>query len=581
MSFIIKYHFLYNMTSAIIETCPDGTDVKMNKGDRKMKVLILGGVAAGTKVAAKLLREDRSCEVTILTKGKDISYAGCGLPYYVGDVIHGKEQLIVNTPEKYARLTGAAVLTETEAVAVKPEEHKVEAKDLKTGEVKEYSYDKLVIATGASPFVPDIPGLHLKNVFTMRTPDDAIALREAVEAGEIKRAVVAGGGFIGLEVAENLALKGVKVSVIDFAPHILPNFLDPEMSEFVENKMAEEGIMPMTGVALEGVLGTEKVEKVQTSKRAMKADALVLAIGIRPNTAFLEGSGIEMFKGTILTDKYLQTNIADIYAAGDCAMVTNRETGKPAWSPMGSTANIAGRILAKNIAGGKVEYPGVLGTGVAKLPGGLNTGRTGLTETAAKAEGYDTVSVITVVDDKAHYYPGAGSFIIKLTADKAARKLLGVQVLGTGAVDKVTDIGVTAISLGATVDQLASMDFAYAPPFSTAIHPFAHSINILMNKMDGALESISPSEYGDGACEGYEIIDCALAPALEGKKYLDLTAINGEVDGLGKEDKLLLVCTKGKRAYLTQNRLKYYGYTNTKVLEGGTTFTEIETEEEE
>lgn len=336
--------------------------------------------------------------------------------------------------------------------------------------------------------------------------------------------------------------------------------------------------MPMTGVALEGVEGTEKVEKVLTSRRGLKADALVLAIGVRPNTAFLEGSGIEMFKGTIVTDAYMKTNVEDIYAAGDCAMVTNRQTGKGAWSPMGSTANISGRVLAENLAGAQVAYPGVLGTGVAKLPGGLNTGRTGLTETAARAEGYDVISAMAVVDDKAHYYPGAGSFIVKLTADQKSRKLLGVQVLGTGAVDKVTDIAVTAISLGATVDQLATMDFAYAPPFSTAIHPFAHGINVLMNKMDGNLDSITPVEYASGAAEGYEIIDCALAPTLEGKKYLDLTTINGEVAGLGKEDKLLLVCAKGKRAYLTQNRLKHYGYTQTKVLEGGTTFTEIEEE---
>ena len=541
-----------------------------------MKVLVLGGVAAGTKAAAKLMREDRSCEVTVLTKGRDISYAGCGLPYYVGGVIQEKSDLIVNTPEKFAALTGAGVRTETEAVAVHPDRHVVEAKDLKTGEVTEYNYDKLVIATGASPFVPPIQGLDLKNVFVMRTPDDAIGLREAVEAGEIKRAVVAGGGFIGLEVAENLAAKGVKTTVIDFAPHVLPNFLDPELSEYVENRMAEEGIMPMTGVSLEGVEGDGKVEKVLTSKRGMKADALVLAIGIRPNTGFLEGSGIEMFKGTILTDQYLRTNVPDVYAAGDCAMVTNRQTGKAAWSPMGSTANIAGRILARNVTGKESAYPGVLGTGVAKLPGGLNVGRTGLTETAARAEGYDVESVITVVDDKAHYYPGAGLFIIKLTADRATRKLLGVQVLGTGAVDKVTDIGVTAISLGATVDQLAAMDFAYAPPFSTAIHPLAHSVNILMNKLDGEMESITPAEYAAGAAEGYEIIDCALKPALPEKTYLDFAKIDGEVPGLAKDAKLLLVCTKGRRAYLTQNRLKFYGYTNTRVLEGGTTFTEME-----
>ena len=316
-----------------------------------MKVLVLGGVAAGTKVAAKLLREDRSCEVTILTKGADISYAGCGLPYYVGGVIHERGELIVNTPEKFARLTGAAVLTRTEAIAVRPGEHKVEAKNLQTGEVQDYAYDKLVIATGASPFVPPVQGLDLKNVFVMRTPDDAIALREAVEAGGIKRAVVAGGGFIGLEVAENLAAQGVRTTVIDFAPHVLPNFLDPELCEYVENKMADAGIMPMTGVALEGVEGTEKVEKVLTSKRGLKADALVLAIGVRPNTAFLEGSRIEMVKGAILTDEFMRTNVEDVYAAGDCAMVRNRQTGKPAWSPMGSTANIAGRALAQGLAG--------------------------------------------------------------------------------------------------------------------------------------------------------------------------------------------------------------------------------------
>ena len=527
----------------------------MKQGETAMKILILGGVAAGTKVAAKLLREDRSSEVTILTKGKDISYAGCGLPYYVGGVIQEKSELIVNTPEKFARLTGAKVLTRTEAVAVDTVGHTVTAKNLDTGESAAYSYDKLVIATGASPFVPPIEGLTLQNVFVMRTPDDAIALREAVEAGGIKRAVVAGGGFIGLEVAENLAAKGVKTTVIDFAPHVLPNFLDPEMSEFVENRMAEAGVMPLTNVALEGVEGDGKVETVLTSKRAMKADALVLA------------------------SAHLRTNVEDIYAAGDCAMVANRQTGKAAWSPMGSTANIAGRILAQNLAGRDLAYPGVLGTGVAKLPGGWSTGRTGLTETAARAEGLDVETVTTVVDDKAHYYPGADVFIVKLTADRSSRKLLGVQVLGRGAVDKVTDIAVTAISLGATVDQLAAMDFAYAPPFSTAIHPFAHSVNILLNKLDGALESITPAQYAAGAAEGWEVIDCAQAPSLPGRRYLNLTDVTGEVAGLAKDAKLLLVCTKGKRAYLTQNRLKHYGYTNTRVLEGGVTFTEFESEE--
>lgn len=541
-----------------------------------MKILVVGGVAAGTKAAAKIMREDRSAEVLILTKGKDISYAGCGLPYYVSGVIADRKQLIVNTPEAFSKLTGAKVQVETEVTGVDTKAKTVTA--VCRGETAVYDYDKLIIASGASPFRPPIEGLNLKNVFFMRTPDDAIALREAVEAGGIKRAVVAGAGFIGLEVAENLAAMGVRVNVLDFAPHVLPNFLDPELSGYVENKMADEEINPMTGVAIEAILGDGKVEKVQTSKRTVKADAVVLAIGIRPNTAFLEGSGIEMFKGTILTDKQLRTNVEDVYAVGDCAMVTNRETGKPAWSPMGSTANIAGRILAQNIYGADISYEGVLGTGVAKLPGGINTGRTGLTETAARAEGYDVITAMCVVDDKAHYYPGAGSLIIKMVADKTTRKFLGVQVLGAGPVDKVTDIAVTAISLGATVDQLANLDFAYAPPFSTAIHPFAHALNILMNKMSGKLDSFTPVEYQNGAAEGYRVVDASIQPTIHTAPYLDLTKIEGEVEGFGKDEKLLLVCAKGKRAYLTQNRLKAYGYTNTKVLEGGLTFNTLEEE---
>ncbi len=536
-----------------------------------MKVLIIGGVAAGTKVAAKLKREDPGADVTIITKGKDISYAGCGLPYYVGNVIKEREQLVVNTPEAFSNLTGVTVKTQTEAVSLNRSEKIVEAVDEVSGEKSTYSYDKLVIAAGASPFRPNCPGLDLENVFVMRTPADATALREAVEAGGIKRAVVVGGGFIGLEVAENLNEQGVKVSVIDFAPHILPGFLDPEFSGYVEDKLADDGVMCFTGVALEEIIGTEKVEKVKTSKRAMKADACILAMGIRPNTAFLNDTGIEMFKGTVLTNEYLQTNDPDIYAVGDCAMVKNRVTDAPQWSPMGSTANIAGRIAAMNIAGGRVSYPGVLGTGVAKLPG-ICVGRTGLNEKPARDAGFDVETVVTVVDDKAHYFPGAGAFIIKMIADKATQRLLGIQVLGGSSVDKIVDIAVTAISMKAAMSDLQNMDFAYAPPFSTAIHPFQHTVNIMMNKLSGGLESITPAQYAAGEAEDYKVIDTAINPTIKSAPYVDLTKVDGPVDGFDKDEKLLLVCAKGKRGYLLQNRMKHHGYTNTRVLEGGVTF---------
>lgn len=539
-----------------------------------MKVLIIGGVAAGTKVAAKLKRENRSCEVIILTKSKDISYAGCGLPYYVGKVIPERSQLIVNTPDSFSKLTGVQVLTEVEVTKVNPGEKTVEALDLNTKEKLNYKYDKLVIASGAEAIKPPIDGINLKGVFFMRTPDDAISLRQSVDNGEIKRAVVVGGGYIGLEVAENLAAQGVKVSVIDMAEHILPGF-DEELAEYVENHLSDRGIMTFTGTKLEGILGEEKVEKVKTSSRAMKADAVILSMGIRANTAFLADSGIQLMPNkTIKVNEFLQTNIEDIYAVGDCATVTNRVTKEPAWSPMGSSANITGRIAAKNINGAKLSYRGVLGTAVAKLPE-LNVGRTGLTEAAAKQGGYDVVTVLTVVDDKAHYYPDSSPFIVKIITDKSTKKLLGLQVLGKGAVDKMVDIAVTAITLEAGLEDIENMDLAYAPPFSTAIHPFSHTINILLNKISGTFETITPAAYAAGEAKGYKIIDTSLNPSIDGAPFIDLTKVNSELPEFGKDEKLLLVCTKGKRAYMLQNRLKHFGYTNTLVLEGGTAFNEV------
>jgi NADPH-dependent 2,4-dienoyl-CoA reductase/sulfur reductase-like enzyme/rhodanese-related sulfurtransferase len=539
-----------------------------------MRVLIIGGVAAGTKVAAKLKRENRSCEVTILTKCKHISYAGCGLPYYVGNVISERSQLIVNTPDSFSKLTGVKVLTEVEVKKVNPVEKFVEALDLNSKETFNYKYDKLVIASGAEAIKPPLDGVNLKGIFFMRTPEDAISLRDAVESGEIKRAVVVGGGFIGLEVAENLAAQGVKVSVIDMAKHILPGF-DDEFSEYVENHLANQGIMTFTDTKLEAILGEGKVEKVKTNNRAMKADAVILSVGIRANTSFLAETGIELMPNrTIKVNEFLETNIEDIYAVGDCATVTNRVTKEPAWSPMGSSANIEGRIAAKNINGNKISYYGVLGTAIAKLPE-LNVGRTGLTEAAAKIAGYDVITVVTIVDDKAHYYPDSSSFIVKMIADKVTKKLLGLQVLGKGAVDKMVDIAVTAITMGATLEDIENMDLAYAPPFSTAIHPFSHTINILLNKISGAFETITPAAYASGEAEGYKIIDASLSPTIEGVPFVDLTKVNAEIPEFSKDEKLLLVCAKGKRAYMLQNRLKYFGYSNTLVLEGGTAFNEV------
>lgn len=539
-----------------------------------MKYVILGGVAAGTKAAAKLKRCDRQAEVKVFTKGTDISYAGCGLPYYIGGDIQTREGLIVNTPEKYSGLTGAEVFTGCEAVGVDPQKKEVTFEKT-SGEKFTEGYDKLIISTGAVPFVPPVEGKELKGVFCVRTPEDAVNIRAYVEEKNCRRAVVCGAGFIGLEVAENLMAQGLEVTVIDAMPQIMPNAFDPEMADFAKRQLKKAGMRILTATSLAGISGTGHVESVLTDNGSLTADIAVMAIGVRPATGFLKDSGIEMFKGTILVNENMQTNLPDIYAAGDCAMVENALTDKPQWSAMGSTANLAARAMVKRMYGAKRGYGGCMGTGVVRLLPELNGGRTGLTEIQAKEAGYDAVSVVCILDDKAHYYPGASSFFVKMTADRESRMLLGIQVLGAGAVDKMVDIAVTGISQGMAIDDFDTMDYAYAPPFSTAIHPFVTACYILENKLDGVLESISPAEYAAGVAKGWQVLDVQPAPALPGARWINLSEVTGPIEGLEKDAKLLLVCAKGKRGYFLQNRLKAYGYTNTRVLEGGAIFNEV------
>lgn len=539
-----------------------------------MKVLVIGGVAAGTKAAAKLKRCDRSADVTVITKDKDISYAGCGLPYYVGGLIESRDELIVNTPEKYSALTGVSVLTGREAVEVKPYEKSVSVNNLYTGEKESYSYDELIIATGASAVLPPISGADKKGVFTVRKVDDAVDIRQYIEDENVRKAVVIGAGFIGLEIAENLLEKNVQVTVIDIAEQIMPGVLDREMADYAKRHLASKGVRVLTGVKASEIIGGEKADGVVTSMGTLNAEIVISAAGIRPNTAFLENSGIEMFKGTVKVDSHLKTNIDNIYAIGDCAVVTNRITGEAQWSPMGSSANLEGRTLAQILTGSDKAYPGVLGTAVVKLPG-LNCAKTGLTEDQAKAAGYDVETVVAVTDDKAHYYPDSGFFITKLIADRKTHKLLGAQIMGPGAVDKMADIAVIGINMNSTLEDFENADLAYAPPFSTAIHPFVQAVYILLNKLNGELVSMTPAQYSAGAAKGYKVVDVMPEPTIRGAFYVDLKSVNGEIDGLAKDEKLLLVCSKGKRAYFLQNRLRHYGYTNTVVLEGASFFNKV------
>lgn len=532
-----------------------------------MKTVIIGGVAAGTKTAAKLKREDPRAEVVIYTKAKEISYAGCGLPYYVGGAIGTKEELVVNTPQKFMGLTGVTVHTESEVTAVDPKDRTV------TVHGEKVPYDKLVIAVGAQPLVPPVEGTGLPGVFTVRTPEDAVNIRNYAEG--CKKAVVVGGGFIGLEMAENLMEKGLSVTLVDMADQLMPNIFDSEMADYIRRKLQERGLRILLGTSLLSISGDGKAEAVNTSSGSISADLAVLAAGIRPATAFLSDIGLEMEKGCIITDEYGRTNLDDIYAAGDCAMVKNRVTGRRQWSAMGSTANIAGRALGLTLAGETTEYKGCLGTGVVKLAKDLCASRTGLTEVQAKEAGFDPVSVVAVADDKAHYYPDSDIFVTKLIADKTSHRLLGAQIIGAGAVDKMADVAVVGISAGLAADDFITMDFSYAPPFSTAIHPFSAACGVLLNKLDGRMDSFTPAQYAAGAAKKYTLIDVHPAASIPGAPWFDLAKAAEEAEKYEKDARLLLVCARGKRSYFVQNKLRALGFRNTKVLEGGATFNVI------
>lgn len=537
-----------------------------------MKILIVGGTAAGTKAAAKLKRElGNEADISVITLGKYISYAACGLPYYIGQVIKEKETLLENTPASFEELTNVKVTTGIEAVKLDRAGKTVYAKNHNTGADETYTYDKLVIATGARPVKPPIPGIDLENIFTLRDPDDADRIKEAVATGEIKRACIIGGGAIGLEMAENLSLLGVRASVIDMAPHILPGY-DADFADYAENMLADHGIPVFLNDSVVGFEGEGKVQKLRTSKRAIKTDMVIMSVGVRPNTEWLKDSGLNFVAGTAIldVDDRMHTNDADIWAVGDCAMVKNLVTGKNNWTPMGSTANLAGRLCAKDIAGTATHgFRGVLGTNVLQLPG-INVGKAGLGIEAAAAAGIDYEHVTITCYDKAKFYPDMSHFCIRLVAEKATRKLIGVQVLGTGTVDKIVDIGVTAISLGATIDKFDDMDFAYSPPFSSVIHPFAIAADALENKLDGKLDGDTFSALN--VEDDWVLLDVGKTPVLPQLRHVAVGDINGELDGVPTDAKVALFCLEGKNSYMAQNRLLRYGYSNVKVVEGGTYF---------
>jgi len=548
-----------------------------------MRLLIIGGVAAGTKAAARARREYPDAEVTIVTQDEYVAYAGCGLPYFVGGEISEAKELIVRTPDEFKQENGIDVLTRHQALRIDPDRHEVLVRDLGTGTEKIFAYDKLIIGTGALPLLPPIDGLQLKRVSTVRGLTDAKKIRALLNTGKLHRAVVIGGGFIGLEMAENLARQGLTVSVVELKSAILPGF-DPEIAALAKNHLIEHGVQIYTGEAVTKLLGNEhgEVTAVVTDARTLEADLVILSAGIRPNTDVAAAAGITVDKrGLILVDEYLRTNLPDIFAVGDCASVRNRLTGRDTYSPMGSTANKTGRLVVTNLFEPKEAFAGVQGTTIVRLFD-LNAARTGLSTEEAQEAGFTVETVLVPTPDRAHYYPGNKLIITKLIADCATHRLLGAQVIGPGVVDKPIDTLALGIALGVTVEQLSGMDLAYTPPFASALSSSIVAANVMLNKFSGKLRGISPVALHEEHPRA-QLIDVRTEPeylisAIPGTVNIPLAELQEHLAELDPERPVVTICKVGRRAYTAALLLQRNGFRDVRILDGGMSAWPFETE---
>ena len=452
----------------------------------KTRVVIIGGVAAGPKITAKLLRtKEFDCTIDLYTEENMISYSACGLPYFVEGLIEDPNRLIVRRPEQFEE-QGANIHLNKRCIKIMPDEHKILVQDVKNGETQEVEYDKLAITTGARPILPPIMNFHLKNIFTVRKLQDGIDIRNKMREPETKKAVIVGGGYIGIEMLEALYLNNIETHLIEMNEHILPIF-DPEISDLIKDeilKMSKGKVEITTGDGVIAFEGSERVERVITAKgQIIDTDMVIVAVGVTPNTEIAKAAGIELgVSNAIRVNNRMQTNIKDIYAAGDCIENFHLVSKNYAWIPLGSSANKEGRCAAINIAGQYDAFPGVLGSAVTRYDG-LTISLTGLNETEAKKFGFDTISSTMTKKDKAGYMPQAENITIKLIADKRSKKILGAQAIGSGDADKRINTVASAIMADQTVDEFLHLDMTYAPPFSTAVDPLLSAALVINNRI--------------------------------------------------------------------------------------------------
>ncbi|MDX9754332.1 MAG: FAD-dependent oxidoreductase [bacterium] len=549
----------------------------MNKNSQH--IVIIGGVAAGTKTAAKVRREHPHCEITIFTEEPYISYAGCGQPYYISGHIQQRANLLARTPEQFFSLYQVQVQLNHRVMKIDAPNKQVEVENLETGLRFHHPYDQLVIATGASSIVPRLPGIDFPGVYSLRSIDDMDAIRAYIDRDSVNEAIVVGGGFIGLEMVESLVARNIKVTLVERLPLPAPIF-DPLIGHHINNTLQAHGVRVRLGSSLEAVIGSPQygVRAVTINGQEQHADLVLLCIGVRPNVGLAKEAGIALGPtGAIAVDDHLRTNVPDIYAAGDCSEMKHLVTGKPVWIPLGSTANRQGRVLGINLAGGSEIFPGVLGTSIFRIFD-LNVARTGAGEKEAVEAGFDVETVVVPAGDAPHYMPEGKTVITKLIIDKKTERVLGAECWGPGKVDKVIDTLATAITLRANVADLQQLDLAYAPPFAPPLGNATTSANVVRNKLDHKTDGIAPLELKSRLDAGESVFLLDVRPPQARAKLVTTNDVNIPVAALRErlneipKDRLVVTtCNVGLNAALACLILKQLGLANVRYLDGGVT----------
>ncbi|MBE6654884.1 MAG: CoA-disulfide reductase [Ruminococcaceae bacterium] len=530
-----------------------------------MKTLIIGGVAGGASCAARLRRLDEKAEIIILERGEFISFANCGLPYYIGGDITEKSKLTLQTPESFKARFNIDVRTFSEAVAIDPENKSVTVRSLKTGEEYKESYDSLVLSPGASPIRPKIDGIDSEKVFTLRNIPDTMKIKKYIDEKQPRSAVVVGGGYIGVEMAENLAKAGLSVTIVELSDHLIAP-LDFDMAADVHRYVKAQGIKLALGNGVVAVKDNGTGLTVELNKGKIDTDMVLLSVGVRPDTAFIKSAGIETDgRGSIIVNSRLQTSASDVYAVGDAVTVKNFVTGEPSFIPLAGPANKQGRIAADNICGIPSEYKGTQGSSVLKLFD-MTVATTGLNEKSAIAAGYSFDKTYTYSASHASYYPNASMMSLKVLWDKPTHKILGAQIVGFDDVDKRMDVIAAAMRLGAKVTDLAELELCYAPPFGSAKDPVNMVGFVAENVITGKIGQFFWHDVEDLPRDGsVTLLDTRTATEvargkIDGFMHIPLDSLRKRMCEIPKGKPVYVHCHSGLRSYIACRILAGNGF---------------------